>query len=184
MLLLGGDPRVALPLLTRVAADPAIGRGDTALRAWLRIGDARMVLGQGPAAREAYARALELAGGAEDSRRILKAAGAARAAMTRIEEKERDRVLEALAAWEWADPMVRFAGLHRIAMAKALILRGEQPLAERELRALLAGNPESEYADQALFLLAGLLRDRGDEQAADATLEKLKREYPWSPLAR
>lgn len=183
-LMLGGDPGIALKMLLVVTDAPAAAGGDTMLRAWLRIGDARMALGEGKAAREAYARALELAGGEEDARRILRKAGAARAAMTRLGAKETDRVLEALADWEWADPMERYTGLHRIAMAQALILREEQPLASLELQALLAGNPESEYADQALFLLAGLARERGDAPAADAFIERLKKDYPWSPLAR
>ncbi len=183
-LMLGGDPRIALRMLTVVADAPVVANGETALRTWLRIGDAHMALGDGQAARKAYTRALELAGGGENARRILRKAGAARAAMTQIEAKEKDRVLEALAKWEWADPMERYTGLHRIATAKALILREEEPLAERELLALLAGNPESEYADQALFLLASLARARGDDPAADAFTERLKKDYPWSPLAR
>ncbi len=183
MLMLGGDPNIALRLLTKVTDALGTGKGNTARRAWMRIGDARMILGESRAAREAYTRALELAGGSEDSRRILRKAGARRAAMTQLESGEKDRVLESLKEWEWADPMERYSGLHRIAMAKALILRDEIPLAERELLALIAGNPESEYADQSLFLLASLERDRGNEEKADAYLERLKREYPWSPLA-
>jgi PA14 domain/PKD domain/Tetratricopeptide repeat len=184
MLQLGGDPKTALRMLDMVMGSLLKGGGDTRQRALLRMGDAEMLLGNGKAARKAYREALDLAGGVEDTRRILRKAGAARAALTQIESGEKDRVLESLAEWEWSDPTERYTGLHRIACAKALLLRLEAPLAERELLGLLRGNPESEYADQALYLLSSLERERGNEEAAKAYLERLKKEYPWSPLVR
>ena len=65
-----------------------------------------------------------------------------------------------------------------------LVQREEQALATRELEALVAGNPESEYADQALLLLAEIAKAEGDDAASAAWLEKLRTDYPWSPLAR
>jgi predicted negative regulator of RcsB-dependent stress response len=184
LLELGGDPDAARKLLL-TARDPLSGRNDDlARRMWLRLGDALMIAGDGKAARQSYGRALDLAGGAEDAGRILRKAGAARAALTHLGTKEWSRAAEDLRDWEWHDPMDRYLGFHRIAKAKLLAGRDEPALAVRELTALLAGNPESEYADEALFLLAGLARDAGRTAEADALLERLRRVYPWSPLGR
>jgi tetratricopeptide (TPR) repeat protein len=184
LLELGGDTAAARKLL-ETARDPLSGRkDDTARRMWLRLGDALMIAGDGKAARQSYARALDLAGGAENAGRILRKAGAARAGLTHLGTGEWLRAAEDLREWEWQDPMDRFLGFHRIAKAKLLAGRGEPALAVRELEALLAGNPESEYADEALFLLAGLARDAGRTADADALMERLRHDYPWSPLGR
>ena len=151
---------------------------------WGRGTATLMILGDGKAALAAYAKARDLAGGPEDSRRILRKVGAMRSAMTMLGTGDKVRVLEQLREWEMQGPTERYTGLHRIAKAQALILREESHLAVIDLSALLAGNPESEYADQALALLADIARAAGREKEADAYLERLRTDYPWSPLAR
>ena len=55
--------------------------------------------------------------------------------------------------------------------------------AERHLESLLAANPLSLYAPQALMLLSECYKRKGATQRAVRALEKLKFEYPESPLA-
>jgi Tfp pilus assembly protein PilF len=184
LLMLGGDAVTARRLLDKVISTLAGRRDDTARLAHLRAGDACMILGEGEAARGHYAAALDLAGGPEDSKRILRKAAAMRTTLTLLTTDERERLERSLRDWEWNEPTERYGGLHRIARAKAHLGWGEPDLAARELTALLAGNPESEYADQALALLADIAEGRGDPAAASAYRERLKRDYPWSPLAR
>ena len=186
MIKLGGDAAVALRLLEKCAEAmvKVRSRGIHVLRIRLRSGDARMILGEGAAARADYTRAEELAGGAENVKRILRKAGATRSAVTLLEAGDTKRARESLSKWEMNAPLDRYTGLHRIVTAKLLLAEGAPDLAIRELAALVAGNPESEYADQALFLLAGIERDRGDEEKAREHLERLKKQYPWSPLAK
>jgi tetratricopeptide (TPR) repeat protein len=181
---LGGDAGAARRLLESVVGSLGDRPSDAARRAWLRVGDARMIAGEGAAAREAYGKALALAGGPENAERILRKAGAARSALTALETGDLPRAAEHLRAWEWQDPMDRFVGFHRIVKAKVHRVRGEPALAERELAALLAGNPDSEYADEALYLLAETARATGRPADADAFLDRLRRDYPWSPLSR
>jgi ATP/maltotriose-dependent transcriptional regulator MalT len=182
LLLLGGDARTAEKLLE--TAVEALGEREsrTARTAWMRLGDARMQLGEGAKAREAYETADRLAGGPEDVRRMLRKAAAARTAMTLSDQGEGARALEAVTEWEELAPMDRFTGLLRIERARALLLLDRADEASRELTALVAGNPESEYADRALFMLAGIEEKAGRGEKAAEYRERLKEEYPWSPL--
>jgi tetratricopeptide (TPR) repeat protein len=180
---LGGDPRAALKLLEQAIREME-ERGKATLRAYLRRGDALMILGEGGKARADYEEAAELAGGPESAKRLLVKAAATRIAMTAIEGKRVEQAFENLRKWERNAPEDRYTGLHRIAKAKALLLVPDADAAVRELTALLSGNPESEYADQALFLLAGIERDRGNDAGSAAYLERLRKEYPWSPLVK
>ena len=117
-------------------------------------------------------------------RRILRKAAATRTALTHIEQAQPDRALRALEKWEWEAPTDRFTGLHRIATAKALILLKAPARAARELLPLVEANPDSEYADQALFLLAEIEKARGNEEAAKGYLTRLREGYPWSPYLK
>jgi hypothetical protein len=103
--------------------------------------------------------------------------------MTHLEQGRPRVALRHLASWELDAPMDRYTGLHRITMAKALIGLDRPDPAIRELAALVLSNPESEYADQALHLMAAIEEKRGAPEKAKALRERLKREYPWSPLA-
>lgn len=185
-LLLGGDAELARRLLETAveALDP--GETDTARRAWLRLGDARMLQNDAEGARAAYERAEQLAGG-ESGDRLLRKAAAARSAMTYLETKGDQqealrRAEQALRDWEWQAPMDRWTGIHRLARAEALERRNRPDLAKRELTPIADTNPESEYAPESLARLAALARQAGDAATATALLTRLKRDYPWSPL--
>jgi hypothetical protein len=80
--------------------------------------------------------------------------------------------------------MDRYTGLHRIATARALVGLERPDDALRELLALVDANPESEYADQALFLAAGIEEARGAADAAKSLRERLAKDYPWSAYKR
>lgn len=187
-LLLGGDADLARKLLETAVEALGSSETDTARRAWLRLGDARMLAKDGEGARAAYERAERIAGG-ESGDRLLRKAAAARSAMTYLETKgDREEVLQraesALADWEWNAPTDRWSGIHRLARAEALERRGRPDLAVRELTPIADANPDSEYAPESLKRLADLARAAGDEATAAALLARLKRDYPWSPLAK
>ncbi|MHC4471513.1 MAG: PKD domain-containing protein, partial [Planctomycetota bacterium] len=181
---LGGDTLTARKLLDQVIRELDDRGGEVSRTAFLRRGDAWMILGEGSKARADYEEAAFFAGGPENAKRLLLKAAATRSAMTAIQTGKIDTAMKKLRDWEQHAPEDRYTGLHRIAKAKALLLRPDVEAAARELLALLAGNPESEYADQALVLLSGIEKDRGNEEKAEAYLERLRKEYPWSPLAK
>jgi len=181
MIRLGGDHIEAHEILTGIVGEKAARKRSLRRLAWLRIGDARMLGGDGAGARVAYGKAEELAGGTENVRRILRKAAAARTALTHIEARRPGRALRALEKWEREAPTDRYTGLHRIVSAKAMILMKSPDRAVRELLPLVEANPDSEYADQALYLLAAIEEDRGNEKAAEDYRERLREGYPWSP---
>jgi len=181
MIRLGGDHREAGKGLESLVREKAARQGSLGRLAWLRLGDARMLDGDGDGARVAYEKSEKLAGGAEDVRRLLRKAAAARTTLTHIEAGRPREALKSLAAWEWEAPTERYSGLHRIASAKVLLGLARVEGAVRELLTLVDANPGSEYADQALFLLSEIERKRGNVEATDGYLERLRREYPWSP---
>jgi len=100
LLLLGGDAETARRLLATATDVVGMRGGDTSRRAWLRLGDARMIAGEGARARAAYEKAEELAGGPEDVRRLLRKAGETRSALTHLESGDGRRARDALARWE------------------------------------------------------------------------------------
>ena len=118
-----------------------------------------------------------LAGAPEDVRRLLRTSAAARTAMTLIERGDGERALASIAQWAWPAPVDRYTGLHRIEKARALRLKSDDG-ATRELLALVAGDPESEYADWALAILAEIEESRGNAERAAEYRERLKKEYP------
>jgi len=87
-----------------------------------------------------------------------------------------------LATWAWYYPEDLLAGHHTVLLAKLLLkLKAPQRAAE-ELEALLRVNPESQFADQALWTLADAYLALRKRDEARGALDRLARDYPASGL--
>jgi tetratricopeptide (TPR) repeat protein len=172
----------AKPLLE--AATKAVGHGSGAARLQRVWGDYYAACGDGRAARRAYRQADELAGASQGF--VQKAAwlGAhARSAEDFIKEKQFARAAEELEAWQEQFPAAKLDGYLTLLAARYWSERGRPAQAVAQAEQLHTANPDSPYADQALYLAAESQMRLGRRDLALTTLRTILKEYPGSPLA-
>lgn len=87
-----------------------------------------------------------------------------------------------LTTWAWYFPEDLLEGHHTVLLARLLLKQQNPQRAAQELEALLRVNPESQYADQALWSLTDCYLALGDRAKALAALDRLARDYPSSGL--
>jgi tetratricopeptide (TPR) repeat protein len=87
-----------------------------------------------------------------------------------------------LVTWAWYYPEDLLAGHHTLLLARLLLKQKAPQRAAEELEALLKANPESQFADQALWSLVDAYLALGKRPEAVSALDRLARDYPASGL--
>lgn len=180
---LGNLPKAKLLLDGAKTLLGADARGPLA-SAWARVwGDYCAARGDGPAAREAYDQAERL----RASGKSLIAQNAWRGAHNRSTEEFLqagllDRAAQELCAWQREFPGEKIDGQVTYMCARYWAARKKYEPAIALANQLLTVNADSPYADQILLLAAVCESQRGNPQAASATLHSLLKDYPGSPL--
>ena len=178
------NPAAAKALLEAAGSAAGRGSGPVAARLQRVWGDYYAAAGDGPAARRAYRRADELAGPAQGFAQRAAWLGAhARSAEEFIQQREFARAAEELLAWEEQFPAAKLDGYLTLLAARYWAERGKSAQAVAQAGQLRTANPDSPYADQALYLTAECQMRLGRRDLALAALRTILREYPGSPLA-
>jgi TolA-binding protein len=174
----------AKPLMDR--ADAAVGKiqsPPTAAmfqRVW---GDYYAAQGDGKDARAAYAKAEQLQGTVRNFIESTAWKGAhSRSAEEFVKSDRFPEAAEELQAWQREYPGEKTGGYLTLLYAKYWAARRKYAQAIAQAEQLLAVNPDSAYADQALFLAADCESRLGREDRAAATLHSILKDYPGSPL--
>ena len=87
-----------------------------------------------------------------------------------------------LVTWAWYYPEDLLAGHHTLLLARLLLKQKAPQRAAEELEALVKVNPESQFADQALWTLVDAYLALGKRPEAVSALDRLARDYPASGL--
>ena len=170
-----------LEAATRNLAD--VNTGKPAARLASIWGDFHAATGDGPAAREAYRKAEQVAvrHGKYTERTAWQGAHS-RSVEAFLRDKEYHRAIEQIRKWQAEFPTERIDGYLTLMYARywAETEKWGQAIAQAEQ--LQAVNPDSPYVDQALCLAAQCETKRQQPDRAIATLRNLLTEYPGSPL--
>ncbi len=89
-----------------------------------------------------------------------------------------------LDTWEWEYPLDRLVGYSTVLRARLAFNRGEFPRAVSLLTSLVAVNPRSNYAAEALMNAALSWEKLGDKAKARDTYRRVPAEYPESPYVK
>jgi len=162
------------------------GSSAEARRAYIGLGNVERWQGNLAAARQWYekARAVPL-GDQKPEQLIVRRSAWARAvedALSRNDAEVTELAWHDLAAWAWYFPEDLLQGHHTLLLGKLLLGERNPQRAAEELEALLRVNPESQYADQALWLLADAYHVLREPEKALEALDRLQRHYPASGL--
>ena len=91
---------------------------------------------------------------------------------------------ELLDTWEWEYPLDRLVGYSTVLRARLAFTRGEFQRAVNLLASLVAVNPRSNYAAEALMNAALSWEKLGDKVKARDTYRRVPAEYPESPYVK
>jgi len=156
-------------------------------RAHVGLGDCYRLRAERDPAEKHYRTAQALRDGPASAARDQARIGAfAFAAAGYVREGEFDAADEMLDQWESEYPTQKLAGHSSLLRARSLLGRKQPALAARELETLLAVNEASQFADEALLVLADCYGAVQPPQPRDASrcLRRLIDEHPDSPLRR
>jgi tetratricopeptide (TPR) repeat protein len=150
-------------------------------QAHIRLGDTYGIQGKYDPAKEAYERAAQI--------KLLTAPPAGISSGARAFETETflkrgdlDAAYSSLSAWEWECPTDKLVGEWSVLMGKWAIAKKNYLEAIKHLKQLVAVNPKSRQAPEALLLLATCYEQMRNVAEAIACLEAVKRDYPESAL--
>jgi tetratricopeptide (TPR) repeat protein len=116
---------------------------------------------------------------------VVRRSAWARAVEDALKREEPEVSAEAwqdLVTWAWCYPEDLLTGDHTLLLAKLLLKQKATARAAEELEALLRVNPESQFADQALWTLTDAYLALGKRDDARGALDRLARVYPASGL--
>jgi len=168
-------------LLAEDADDDALDESERRLKL-IFLGDGRAMLGDRAGAVAAYRKAGRAVADADTSLEARRRAhlDTARHFLSRGEHAAAEQTIRAL-EWEW--PLERLeleSGMLMMAIHQA---RGELDLALAAGRRLLAGAPTDPARPDLLLAVAGIHRGLKQDDAFQATLKQLRREFPNSEAA-
>ena len=149
-------------------------------RVW---GDYYAAVGDGKAARKAYLEAEQIL--ASQKRFIEQTAwrGAySRSAEDFIKSGQLDRAAGELQAWQREFPGEKLDGYLTLLTMQYWAARDRFPQALAHAERLRVASPDSAYIDQVLLLAAECDLKRGSKEGAMASLHRLVKDYPGSPL--
>jgi tetratricopeptide (TPR) repeat protein len=157
-----------------------------ARRAYIGLGSLERWQGNSAAARQWYEKAQAIAVDEDPVEKLIVQRSAwARAvedAFVRNDPEVTALAWQELATWAWHYPEDLLEGHHTVLLARLLLQQEEARRAADELEALLRANPESQYADLALWTLADCYLALKDRERALAALDRLQKDYPTSGL--
>lgn len=167
--------------LAKTLLEAAKGSAPSSLaRVW---GDYYAAVGDGKAARQAYAEAEKrLSSGKSLIEQNAWRGAHNRSAEEFLEAGQFDRAAPEIHAWEREFPGEKIDGQVTCVYARYWAGREKYERAVAMSNQLLNVNPDSPYADQILLLAALCEAKRGNAKAAAATLSALVKDYPGSPL--
>ncbi|MBL7223177.1 MAG: tetratricopeptide repeat protein [Candidatus Brocadiae bacterium] len=151
--------------------------------AQIRLGDVYRTKGDTTAARQAYERAAQMPIG--DQSAITAAARRGSFPQTvedYLRRKTYKEALKGLDTWEWEFPTAKLDGYSSLLRAKVAMGQENRKEALKQCRELLAGNKDSEYADDILLLLSRIHQEAGQLDKAVEAVSRLLEEYPASEL--
>ncbi|MBN2216031.1 MAG: PKD domain-containing protein [Pirellulales bacterium] len=177
------DARRARALVDGAAKNLAGADGAPASRLQRILGDCSAAGGDGPAAREAYAKAAQLL----PSGRNPAEAAAHRGARSRSTEEflragQWARAAREIDRWQDEFPADPVDGYLSLLLARCWTGRERHAQAVAVAERLVAVNPDSPYADRLLYLAAAAESKQGHPERASALLNQLLQNYPGSPL--
>jgi len=149
--------------------------------AHIRLGDTFVVTGGYDDALRHYRRAEAMPAGTTGPRREVAIGSRALETEDYLRRNELDAAQETLNAWQWDHPTEKLRGHWSVLMARWCIASGKIGDAIRQLQYLVSVNPQSEFAPQALWLLAECHEREGRIAQAIQALETLKEQYRESP---
>ena len=152
--------------------------------ALLRLGDIARDLGKLEEARHFYRKSRETGGQLPPGRLELEAAMRALETEDYLRRKDLDAAADSLNLWQWQVPEEKLRGQWSVLKVRYSLAGKEWDEAVKEAETLVRVNPESQYAPEALLLLADARRRRGETEKAVEALERLKSDYPDSPLVK
>ncbi|MGW8257547.1 MAG: PKD domain-containing protein, partial [Thermoguttaceae bacterium] len=176
----------AKPLLEEAAARmEKTGKKEGSLHSTLaRIeGDYFAAVGNGPAARKAYAKAEKLLPAQRKFIESTAVQGAhSRATEEFIRTGQLDRAAEELRAWQREFPTDKIDGYLTLMQARYWAAREKYVQAIAQTQRIQTINPDSAYVDRLLFLAADCQMRLGHKDRAVAKLHLLEKNCPGSPL--
>ncbi len=180
------DRRTAKALLESAAARVARLATPSLVSRFSRIqGDYHARVGNGAAARKAYALAEKTRG----TRLATTEQNAWRGAYTRstevyLRDRELERALAELRRWQEQFPTDRSEGYLPLLQARYWLARGKPERVDLLANELLVLNRDSPYVDQLLFLAGECEEKLGHRERALAHYRTLATDYPGSPLVK
>ena len=177
------DPSNAKAEYDRVVRDYAAAKEYVRL-SLMRLGDIARERGQLDEARSHYKRCLKVRGDRPPGRETLDMAMRSLETEEFLRRGDLEAAKESLHLWQWQQPEEKLRGQWSVLKVKYSLAKEDVPEAIKQAEILLRVNPESQYAPKALLLLAEAHRKRGEEELARAALQRLKKDYPDSPLVK
>lgn len=154
--------------------------------AYIGLGRIERWRGNLTAAREWFRKAQGIAVGEGSAERLLVRRSAwarnVEDALRRDDPEVLSSAWRDLTTWAWHYPEDLLEGHHTVLLGRLLLKQKAPQRAAEELEALLRVNPESQYADQALWSLADCYLALGDRRKALEALDRIARDYPTSGL--
>ena len=151
--------------------------------AQIRLGDVYRTKGDTKAARAAYERAAQMP--IHNHTEAVSAARRGSFPRTVEDYLRREIFKEAhqeLDNWDWEFPTDKLEGYSSLLRAKVALAEENETEALKQANELLAGNKDSEYADDILLFLAGLHQKAGRLDKALGAAARLLADYPASEL--
>jgi len=152
--------------------------------ALMRLGDIARRLGRLEEARHYYRKSRELRPRRPVGREAMVAALRALETEDFLRRGELEEVEKSLYLWQWQDPEEKLRGQWSLLKTKLALKEEDFGAAVTEAETLVRVNPESQYVPEILLLLAEAEMKLKAPGKARAALEKLKNDYPDSPLVK
>ena len=175
------QPASARPEYERVVREYG-DAGQHVRLALMRLGDIERQLGRLEEARRFYRKSLEVRGERGAGREALDVAMRALETEDFLRRGELAAVDESLNLWQWQQPEEKLRGQWSLLKVRHALATGDAAAAVKEAETLLRVNPESQYVPEVLLLLSDAHLEQGNPDLSRAALERLKSDYPDSPL--
>jgi len=176
------QPATARPEYERVVRDYSDATQHLRM-AYMRLGDIERQLGKLAAAQRFYRKALDQRTRLSAARESLNMAMRALETEDYLRRSELDAAAASLDLWQWQQPEEKLRGQWSVLKARHFLATKDIAGAMNEAETLLRVNPESQYAPEALLLLAQVRIQNREYALAQTALDRLKVEYRDSPLA-
>lgn len=177
------DPNEAMKLHERAVRNYAAATTDPAIRmAKIGIGDVWRHRGKLEDARRAYASA-GLGADVQPAKLAIAKGDFARHVEDYVRKGQFEDAQESIDDWAASVPLDKVEGYWSLLTARKHLTAGSPEKAAREARALVAVNPNSQYAPELLLLASEAYIKLTKPDESKAALRQIVEKYPESPLA-